>query len=268
VLEGIPVSWDFGKSNHFISALELDVPVAGRRFAVVVHGSGPELRKAGPWGPGLYLEESPALAALATTAATPWGPLHVLTGGDAAGYRRGYETVERLSCERREAIAQALFPGVQPLSNTTHQGAAAANDYQLGCVVGSGERLVPVVLRTDLPVALVRVRPNLSDEAIARLRFGPRARRLGLLSALRSADILPHGGGYTLRGYARVARVFEDGAGGRIFELAQKGGGRAYHRNFRQAPFGYRGEEVVQRLEELGLGEVVARGRPVYQFMV
>ncbi len=262
-------SWDFGTSNHFVSVLRMERERDGRSHAVLIHGSGPELRDEGPHGPGLYLERSATLARLARTAETPWGPLAILEGEGAQEYRRGYAHADAVSLRRRRLLAEALFPSVVEMSNTTHQGATAVNDYHLGCLVNTAGATVPLALRADLPVYFLEQLPNLERDVAERLGIAERAERQGLWPVLASANLLPHGGGYTVPGYKRVRGVREAGPV-RIFELEVEGdsGAAAFHTAFRHVPFGYRGEEVVRRVEELRLGRVVGKAVPELEFMV
>jgi hypothetical protein len=263
-------SWDFGKSNHFIHVLRFQQPIHGSGFGILCHGSGPELRGPGPWGPGLYHSRSPRLRELARRFQTPWGPLDLLVEPAAVQeYWDGYRAAEALSLARREALVEALFPGAVGISNLVHQGALAPNDCILGSVAESGDSLVPIALRADLPVALVRALPNLADDAVEALGFGDRMREMGLEAAVRGANLLPHGGGYALPGYHALAEVLErDGQRIFVMEVNEGEPARAYHTNFRHVPFDYRGEEVVARVESLGMGTVVNRGIPVFEFMV
>jgi len=268
--EGLATEWDFGKSNHFVTVVEFDEPLHGDRFGVLCHGSGPELRGPGPHGIGLYVDQSPRLRELARRIDTPWGPLLVLADqSSVCEYLAGYSSAEECSRKRRTALAERLVPGVVEVSNTTHQGLLAPNDINLGCVVESGDELVPVTLRADLPIHLMVMTPSLSDASIQSLGFAKRAEETGAWSRLAHANLLPHGGGYSVPGYKRLVKVIER-EGARIFEIEPGGraSGRAYHSSFRHIPFGYRGEEVVRRAEELGLGSVVNRARPLRQFMI
>ncbi|MGD2143474.1 MAG: hypothetical protein PVF54_03250 [Anaerolineae bacterium] len=55
-ISGIPVVWDCGKSNHFITVYRT-TPLGDGAFhpyALVIHGSGSELRGQTTWGDGLY----------------------------------------------------------------------------------------------------------------------------------------------------------------------------------------------------------------------
>ena len=266
---GIPLSWDFGKSNHFISVVAFDNDVEGHRYGAVIHGSGPELREEGEHGAGLYFDRSETLGRIVETEATPWGDLLVLRGEALKEYWRGYMQAERISCARRRVIAELLFPGIEEISNTTHQGASAPNDLHLGCLVDTGDTPVPLVLRAELPVYVIRGLKNLSPSLVEQLGLAERAAQAGLLDRLTEANILPHGGGYGVAGYRRIAEIIEEGSS-RIYVMETEGESpaRVYHRNFRNIPFYYRGEEVLRRLEELRLGEVVARGLPKYEFLV
>ena len=264
-------SWDFGLSNHFVHVLRFDEPIDGSPYGVLCHGSGPELRAPGPWGPGLYVNRSPRLTELARTEGTPWGPLRILEKGAAADeYWQGYLAAEQHSHARRRGMAEALFPGVVEVANLTHQGALAPSDYLIGSVAEVGDTIVPLALRAELPVYLLAARPSLTVEAQEALGFADRAARLGLTEAVSNANVLPHGGGYSLPGYEAIDQVLELADGKRIYVMKVAAGGpaRAYHDNFRHVPFGYRGEEVLRRVEELAMGEVVNRGVPLYEFMV
>jgi hypothetical protein len=195
--------------------------------------------------------------------------LCIIEGEGAKEYRQGYVHADAVSLKRRALLAQVLVPSVRAISNTTHQGASAVNDYHLGCLVDTGGRVVPLALRADLPVYLLEQLPNLDRGVAEMLGMAERADRQGLWPMLSNANLLPHGGGYTVPGYRRVRRVVEAGST-RVFELEVDGdsGARAYHTAFRHVPFGYRGEEVLRRVEELRLGRVVGRAFPVLEFMV
>ncbi len=267
-LDGTPIEWDLGNSNHFVSVLDLDTTVEGFRTVALLHGSGAEIRADGPWGMGLYVSKSAPLQKAMELVDTPWGPIRILQGDAAAEYLDGYGRVERFVHRRRELIADALFPGNRVLSNTTHQGSRGAGDYNLGCLVEAPGSVVPIALRAELPVALVRVRPNLSDDALERAGVFSRAERTGMLDRLRSANVLPHGGGYAYPQFRGVRRVVEL-EDRRYFEMEPAAGNqRELIHNVRGLPFAYRGEEVVRTLESWDMGEVVARGTPRTVWMV
>jgi hypothetical protein len=264
-------SWDFGKSNHFVHVLRFEHPIEGDEYGILCHGSGPELRGPGPWGPGLYLDRSPRLQELARTVATPWGPLSIIEGPEPVReYWQGYCKADAYSHARRLALAEALFPTVTTVSNLTHQGALAPNDVVIGSVADAGTQRVPLALRADLPIFLLAPRQNLSMEAMTRLGFTDRAARLGLTEQLARANVLPHGGGYALPGYRAIDHIVEAADGERIYvmEIAQGNPARAFHENFRHVPFDYRGLEVLERVVDLDMAEIANRAHPIYEFMV
>lgn len=268
--EDKPDRWDFGKSNHFISVVHLSPGMDGREYGVLCHGSGPELRAPGSHGPGLYLSDSPRLQELARRFETPWGQLNVLPAGEATQeYWAGFQAAEAASKARRVALASSIFPEIREVSNHTHQGALAPNDIYLGCVAEPGVLPVPITLRADLPVWFFRLEPNISDDVAAGLGVLERAEGQNLGASLRNVNLLPHGGGYTVPGYASIASVLET-HGTRVYEMAIDVGGKAlaYQTNFRHVPFGYRGEAVVRRVEELRMGTAITRGIPLFSFMV
>jgi hypothetical protein len=166
--------------------------------------------------------------------------------------------------------ARRLFDDLTLYSNDTHQGLVSMNDMLLGTyLVGEREDTIfPMTLQAHLPAYLVRGRPNLSDAAIEHLGLGERARRLGLYDRLRSANIIPHGGGYTFPHLQDVLSVIELRQE-RCFELSfSTGDGQQIVSDVRDLPYSYRGLEVVERVVELGLGELVARLDPIYVLKV
>jgi len=266
---GTAISWDFAASNHFVSVVRMRTPWRNRPYAVLLHGSGPELRSEGPHGPGLYADASAELSRMATREDTPWGPLLIAKGPQAAQFFSGYKSAEEAAKQRRSVIARSIFPEVEDVCNTTHQGLLACNDILLGCLSEAPGSSVPIVLRADLPVYIVQARPNLSGRILEKTGMGPWAERLGLYDRVAHADLLPHGGGYSIPTYRRVERVEQMGTV-RVFVLRTgKGtGALVHHRNFRHVPYGYRGEEVIRQVESLELGNIVAVADPVLEYMV
>jgi hypothetical protein len=267
-IEGIPLKWDFGESNHFINVFRVtpldDSPLLP--YAFVIHGSGDELRGETAWGEGLYWDWSEALRRKAEILETPFGPLRILTGQAARDYYAFCQRVDDFTNKRRLLVARRLFDDLTVYNNEAHQGLASMNDMVLGTyLVREGEdTLFPLTLQAGLPAYLVRGRPNLSDAVIERLGLEERARRLGLYDRLRSANILPHGAGYTFPHLQEVLSVIEMGQE-RYFELSLgTDESRQFISDVRDLPYAYRGMEVVERVVELGLGELVARLDPIY----
>jgi hypothetical protein len=267
-LDGIPLTWDFGESNHFITLFRM-TPLDDNSFlpyAFVMHGAGSELRGETVWGDGLYWDRSERLQRKAEILETPFGPLRILTGQAARDYYAFCQRVDTFARERRLLIAQRLFDEVTTYNNEAHQGLVSMNDMVLGtCLVREGGNTIsPLTLQANLPAYLVRGRPNLSDDVIERLGLGERARRLGLYDRLRSANIVPHGGGYTFPHLQDVLSVIELGQE-RYFELSLgTDDSRQIVSDVCDLPYAYRGMEVVERVVELGLGELVARLDPIY----
>jgi hypothetical protein len=267
-INGIPLKWDLGKSNHFI-ALFRTTPLSDGDFlpyAFVIHSSGSELRGETAWGDGLYWDQSEALRRQADVRETPFGPLHVLTGQRARDYYDFFQWAEAFSKQRRLLIARRLFDDTTIYNNETHQGLMNMNEMALGiyAVKEEEEAIFPLTLQAHLPAYLVRNRPNLSDATIERLGWAERAQRLGVYGRLKAANLVPHGGGYTFPHIQDVVSVIEVEQG-RYFELSfVTGEGRQVVNNVRDLPYAYRGMEVVERTVALGLGELAARLDPVY----
>ena len=270
-IDDVPIRWDFGKSNHFIDLFRVEaLAEAGLPpYVFIMHFAGGELRGETHHGSGLYWDRSPALQARMQVFDTPFGPLRVLTGDDARVYFEFYRYVESFVQRRRLYAAQRLFDEYTLINNDTHQGLTHANQILLGCYrFTDRERIYPIGLRPDLPAYLVRGRPNLSPETVENLGFEKRAQRLGVYDQLVTANLLPHGGGYTFPHILDVTGVHEiDGE--RYFEVdLTTGRGRQIVAGVRDLPFEYRGRKVVLRTIELGMAELVARLTPVYVLKV
>jgi hypothetical protein len=265
-IDGIPIDWDFGRSNHFIDLFRVE-PLAGDAlppYAFMMHFAGDELRGETAAGPGLYWDRSPTLKARMQLVDTPFGPLRILTGDDARGYYDFYQRVEAFVHQRRLYAASRLFDDYTLINNDTHQGMRHPNQLLLGCYSFTDDRLYAIGLRPDLPAYLVRGRPNLTPETVENLGFEKRAQRLGVYDRLASANVLPHGGGYVFPDILDVAGVYEiDGE--RYYEVDMTTGrGRQVLSGIRDLPYEYRGRKVVLRSVELGLADLVARLAPLY----
>jgi hypothetical protein len=197
---------------------------------------------------------------------TPFGPLRFLTDQAARDYYAFCQQADDFAKRRRLLIAHRMFDEMALINNETHQGLVSMNDMVLGTylVREGGEAIFPLTLQPSLPAYLVRGCPNLSDAVIERLGLGERARRLGLYDRLRSANVVPHGGGYTYPHLRDVVSVIELGQE-RYFELSLGvDQSRQIVSDVRDLPHAYRGMEVVKRVVELGLGELIAQLDPIY----
>ena len=269
-IDGIPVQWDFGISNHFITLFRV-TPLDQTSFhpyVVILHGSGKELRSDNPWGDGLYWDWSENLKKKADLFQTPFGPLRLLSGSAANEYYAFHQLAKAFSQERRVLIAQYLFDKFTIYSNENHQGLLSMNEMMLGVhLVGDTEAILPLTLQAQLPSYLLRVLPNLSKDVIRSLGFEERARRIGVYDQLLSVNILPHGGGYAYPHIEDVVSVTDFGQDERYFELCfREGGGKQIIKNVRDLPFTYRGMEVVEQVERHKLGKIVAQLDPIYVF--
>lgn len=263
VVDGVALEFDLAESNHFLDLCEVRETYGGAKAEAktyaIIHSSGHEHREATAKGPGIYYDASATLAAMAEERATPWGPLHILRGDAAREWFTFYQWAQDFSLRRREALARALLGPLEVTCNRTHQGLGAINDAILGCYVFDDDdlergQLFPLTLSPDLPAYLVQARPNLDDQALDETGFGERAERHGVTARLRNANVLPHGGGYSYAQYSRVGRVVEqDGA--RQFELVKRDGSSELVSDVRGAAYGYRGDEVRQRMLALRLAE-------------
>lgn len=267
-------------------------PPLRARYVYIMHSSGHEHREAGARGPGLYWDKSQALRAMAREFDTPWGRLHILEGEAASTWYDFYRQVQDFNHRRREALASFLFGDNQVVVNATHQGlvrgvscanigcytfedppasdgapaaSAAARmpgDAAAGTANGAaGGPLFPLTLSPTLPAFLVRGKRNVSEAVMERLGWSDRAQRHGLIERITGINVLPHGGGYSYPHLRGVGRVIENGPDDRRFELlpADPAAPAEIVETPRRLPYAYRGMEVKECMEELDLGQAVAR---------
>lgn len=264
-IEGVPIRWDLGISNHFVNLFQVQ-PLEDESlppFAFILHASGSELRGSSPKGDGLYWDESEALSRRARVMETPFGALRILTGSEARAYYAFNCQVESFAAERRLLAAECLFGSYSLINNDAHQCLVSMNEMLLGSYSVREGTLFPLTLRADLPAYLLRGKPNATEEMIKQLGFGQRAIEWGVYERLTSANIVPHGGGYLFPHIKDVISVIER-EGQRYFEIGLANGARQFITHPRNIPFTYRGQEVAERTVGLGMGELVARLDPVY----
>lgn len=283
-LDGIALDNDLTEANHFVDVFRVsdepgyEAAPGAARYVFIMHSSGHEHRERSPLGPGLYWDKSAELRALARVVDTPWGSLRILTGEKARAWYEFYHKVQDFNHRRRAHLADFLFGGHQVLVNATHQGMVRGfNRANIGCYTfasptpdnrdnlansGNGELpLFPLTLSPTLPAFLVRPRPNLDAATIDALGWRERVDRHGLHQRIAEQNILPHGGGYRYPHLKGVARVLDDIPDGRRFELIPTDPGAPVQviETPRHLPYTYRGLEVKERMEALGLGRAVVK---------
>jgi len=272
-IDGVAIENDLHEPNHFVDVFTLagdgqrEPAPADAAAYFIMHSSGHEHRAATARGVGLYWDKSAELMAMARRFDTPWGTLRVLVGDAAAEWYRFYRTVQAFNHRRRERLAEVLFGEHRVLINATHQGLVRGyNHANVGCytfddATAEADRLFPLTLSADHPAFLVRGKRNLAAATIERLGWSDRVDRHGLAERLASTNILPHGGGYLFAGFRGVARVIENGPDDRLFELAPADPAQpaVTVQTPRKLAYGYRGLEVLERMEELELGTAVVK---------
>jgi len=267
-LDGVALDNDLTESNHFVDVLTVapessSEPTEAQHF-FIMHSSGHEHRGQTARGPGLYYDQSQALADMATTIDTPWGSLSILEGEDAHTWYQFYREVQDFNHRRRAAIAEFLFGAFEPVVNATHQGLVRGlTQANIGCYTFEDDdtSLFPLTLSPTLPAFLVRPARNIGADAIAELGWSERIERHGLAERIAGTNLLPHGGGYLYPQHRGVARVLERGPDDRLFELipADPDATSTLIATPRGMPYEYRGMEVKTRMEELGLGRAVVQ---------
>ncbi|MBC7190534.1 hypothetical protein H5U35_10125, partial [Candidatus Aerophobetes bacterium] len=162
-------------------------------------------------------------------------------------------------------VAEKLFGEYQLIFNENHQGLLNYNEVLLGChFIDNTEKLYPLTLRSDLPAYLLRGKLNLTEQAIEILGFENRARRFGLYENLRKANIIPHGGGYNFPHLLNVEKVYQI-EGRRYFKTdVANDRGKQIICDVQDLPYTYRGKEILIKLLELDMAEIVAKLIPLY----
>ena len=263
-VDGIAAQWDMHRGNHFINLYRTkDTTVtSGYPYVVVMHSSGSELRGPNERGPGLYLNNGngKGLAAIAETLDTPFGPGSIVRGAAAEDYVEYVAMVDRFARRRRAAYVERIFGDrAEVLFNETHQGLDAPGRMLLGCY--STRTLsapwVPVTLQPELPAYLVAPAAVYAAETVEREGLASRAAEQRCTERLIHADLLPHGGGYAFPEHdGKVVQVDDPGPlGPRQFRFGDQG---PWFEHVRQLPFAYRGTQVIDRLQDLKAGHVVA----------
>ena len=268
-VEGIDAEYDLHEGNHFLDIVETtrDIADEGAPPAFfVMHSSGHEHRVTSPFGTGIYFDESEDLRARARVLDTPWGTLHVLTGDDAKWFFGSYMKVQGWNERRREAIASAIFDRWDVIVNATHQGMTQMNECHLGCYVFDDAEIAagirfPLTISAELPIYMVKPKPNFTEEIADRVGFLEIARKHGIEGRVLGANLLPHGGGYRYPDVERVEGVVEDGPDKRRFQLRGRNGEIETIENPRAKAYGYRGLEILDKLAELDLGDLHSRRR-------
>ncbi|MER7682145.1 hypothetical protein [Streptomyces sp. NPDC096934] len=132
-LEGIPIQWDLGRKNHFLSVYRSS---AGRRIAVM-HCSFPECRADGALGMGHDLQQSHLLRESVITLDTPVGPFGFFCDDAASKVLKQAEMYALLALRKRELICRALFKDCFILSNENHMKLLDNNAMQFGSYASS-----------------------------------------------------------------------------------------------------------------------------------
>lgn len=269
-LEGIPVEYDLHEGNHFLDLCETTGgEEADEASWFVMHSSGHEHRVTSPFGCGIYYDACDELMARARVLDTPWGTLHILVDEDAEWFYGSYMKVQEWNHRRRSAIATHLFGEFDEVINATHQGLTAMNEAHLGCYVFTDEELAagirfPLTISADLPLYMVAPKANFTPELADKVGFLERAERHGVRDRVVGANLLPHGGGYKYPHFEGVAKVHEDGPDQRRFEMLKTDGTTEIIVDPKSQAFGYRGMEIVGKLDELELGRTVVEMKCKY----
>ena len=267
------INWDFGIANHFINCFEtknlsdINLPP----YIFLIHGSAPEFRD-DRHGIGLYIDKSNVLKDMSIEETTRFGTQYILTDSEAKEYIRFNKEATKFSNEKRKVIARLIFGSdFKEISNQPHQFLRDYNNIYLGtnCTDLSCDlidaNVFPIALRADIDAYLFRGKRNFAETTLKNTELYTRANNLGLLDLLKTADILPHGGGYAFPDINKVKNVMEH-KDQRYFtcELKSDSNRLKIIRNMRDLQFAYRGQEIVLKTIQLDLGELIAQLSPIF----
>jgi hypothetical protein len=275
--DNIQINWDYGISNHFINCFKtknlsnLDFPP----YMFMVHGSAPEFRD-DKYGIGLYIDKSKTLKTLATEEKTIFGNQYILLDDRAEEYLEFNKRALEFSNMKRKIIANNLFGNeYEIICNQPHQFLKDYNNMYLGsnCTDLNSDvirnDIFPTTLRADIAAYLFKGKQNFSETTLRNMNFIERAEKLELLEVLRTANILPHGGGYTFPDIKKVRKVMEY-KDQRYFECELRSDTERVKivRDVTNLQFEYRGRSIALKTIQLDLGDMVARLNPIFSLKV
>ncbi len=274
--DDIKIDWDYGISNHFINCFETknlsasDLPP----YMFMIHGSAPEFRD-DTYGVGLYIDKSKTLKSMASEENTVFGKQFILLDAEAKEYLEFNNKALEFSNMKRRIIADNLFHNYEIICNQPHQFLKDYNNMYLGCNCTDLNcdaikyDIFPTTLRADIAAYLFKGKQNFSETTLKNMKFIQRAEKLGLLDLLRTANVLPHGGGYNLTDTKKIRKVLEY-KDQRYFELILRSDIERVKiiRDVSNLQFEYRGREVILKTLQLDLGEMVARLNPIFSLKV
>lgn len=271
--DDILINWDYDISNHFINCFETKnlSDINFPPYIFLIHGSAPEFRD-DKYGLGLYIDNSKTLEARAIQEKTPFGNHFILLDSDAKDYLEFNKKALRFSNLKREIIATHLFGNnFKIICNQPHQFLKDYNNMYLGsnCTDSSCDiiesNIFPTTLRADIACYLFQGKKNLSEIVLRNNNLKERAEKLEVIDLLKSANILPHGGGYSLPDISTVQKVLEY-KDQRYFvcELIKDVNKLKIVRNVKELQFEYRGRDVILKTLQLDLGDIIARLNPIF----
>lgn len=155
-IDDIPVEWDAGRKNHFLSIYE---DAQGESFAIL-HCSLPELK-------------AESRSGLQSTSAGS-NPLEFYCGRYAERFFANAVRIQDLAVRKRRLICERVFPGCEVISNRNHVSFIAPGLAAIGCYVSRGPLknspftvgptrdayLLDVHIRTETPVGDFYVQPH------------------------------------------------------------------------------------------------------------
>lgn len=259
---GVESDWGLDSGNRFLNAYRVchATDHSLQPYVFILHGGDAEVKRPSKLGIGLDYEKSRPLRDLMRLLETPLGQVRVLTGQAARDFHAMYLRYEQYSKEKLLTTAEEILGRFQPISCEVHHGFADMNTAVLACYrFKSGQgTLYPITLSPDLPAYLVRGRSNIDSERLPCRDLPEKVRK-----RVHAANVLPHGGGCTYPQIRRVRDVLSFDHE-RYYVLDSLCGGSRIVQGVAALPVVHRGLEVMERVHEWNLADVVVELQPLF----
>ncbi len=248
---------NFSPGSHFLNVYEvenyevLDLP----KVVAVLHTAADEVR-------------DPLLKFVRKRAEemqTPFGVSYILQGDDAREYGKRCKYASDFSRRKRKLLFEEIFGSGKIIANHTHYDLTGPNEAIIGCdLVGKAGEVFVLTLSNSLPAYLVKGKMNISPEKIKEIVPSSGAVEEWVHEELRSANILPHGGGHKLNEVDSVAKVILYSDGKVIILRGKHNDGTSAYMDMYHIPRGYRSEAILDRVQSLKLGDHYATLKFMY----
>ncbi len=259
-IDGVPIETVevFRPGNHFlnlyrVSSSNINLP----GYIAVLHSAANEFRD--------------NLIKLVTERveriSTPFGISPVLCKGAAEQYYRLCQKASIFALSKRRLLFEEIFDGGTVITNHNHYEMVGKNQAIIGCnqIKSEGE-LTALMTAYDQPAYIIAAQKNSHIHNIEGL-FESGEVEDWVYRELSHSNLLPHGGGHQLAGAKEVEKVVFYPKGKVIISKSLNHCLRA-DLDFEAASRAYRSQDILNRIQELGSGNLAATLEPIYSIKV